>query len=110
MIKIEQVNGADNAISFDVKSRKQAFGFVSQSFLHAIRNEKCVFKLAGADNVTFLCFVAEKAEENYRKTFFSGAVFHAEYDYANYYTDRISFKSLISMQNHAQVYRVKSSF
>jgi len=106
MIKIEQVNGADNAISFDVKSRKQAFGFVSQSFLHAIRNEKCVFKLAGADNVTFLCFVAVKAEKNV----FSGAVFHAEYDYANYYTDRISFKSLISMQNHAQVYRVKSSF
>jgi len=47
-----------------------------------------------------------KIIENY----FSGAVFHAEYDYANRYTDRFASKSLISMQNHDQIYRVKSIF
>jgi len=42
--------------------------------------------------------------------YFSGPVFHAEYDYAIVDYDRLPSKSLISLQNHDQIYRVESIF
>ena len=64
-------------------------------------------KVAGADNAIFLPFVAKRRRKIIEK-YFSGAVFHAEYDYAIADYDRLASKSLISLQNHDQIYRVES--
>ncbi len=88
-----------------------AIPYLSTRLLSTVASAKSNNELRWLGRITlFFYLLLLKRRRKIIEKYFSGAVFHAEYDYAIADYDRLASKSLISLQNHDQIYRVKSIF